>query len=140
MNTTKQNQASDGQDSSDDLIAELARLVAKDARTTSSNSAAYQRVEPSFAPEAEQAPQYEAEPVVAEDAWQEPATEPSRDKPEARAKHETADTFDFGHASQPDYRETDGGQGTEQAGDDYDPIAELIANAEQDEMAADNEA
>ncbi|WP_417581659.1 SPOR domain-containing protein [Pelagibacterium sp.] len=52
MNDTKRNPADAGHDS-DDLIAELARLVAQDARTAAAPASAYRPEPPQFAPEPE---------------------------------------------------------------------------------------
>lgn len=147
MDTTKQHQSPDGQDSSDDLIAELARLVAQDARSTSANSDAYRRVEPSFAPRT-------VEPVAAAPApaqsWQapeprfhpepEPAPSGGYDSgEEVEAFHDQAEeagdampAFDFGFEQQP--REA---AYEEPQHSDVDPIADLIAHAEEEAFTSD---
>lgn len=150
MDTTKQHQSPDGQDSSDDLIAELARLVAQDARSTSANSDAYNRVEPSFAaPRASEPVAAAVEPTPAQ-GWRAPearfeaAPEPDlgyAPRKEAAAFHdreqEAGDAmpaFDSGFAHQP--RQPDP---VEPEYSDVDPIADLIAHAEEEDFAADSE-
>lgn len=111
MDTTKQNQPTSGQDS-DDLIAELARLVAQDARNTSAQSEAYKREEPRFAPE----PEPEATADEHQDAPYSEAAAPTPDR------RDDLPGFDFGFAPEPEQASV--------ATDDADPIAHLIADAE----------
>ncbi|WMT90572.1 hypothetical protein [Pelagibacterium sp. H642] len=126
MDNTKHNQSAAAQDS-DDLIAELARLVAQDARNTSTRSDAYRREEPQFAPEPEP-----AEPVQSDfDQAEQSFGVPDRGEPQAepewgtREESQQADDelagFDFGFDTAPQ-------QGASTSQDD--PIAELIADAE----------
>ncbi|GGA53340.1 SPOR domain-containing protein [Pelagibacterium lentulum] len=180
MDTTKQDQQPDNQDS-DDLIAELARLVAQDARNASGGSLAPRRVEPTL-----DAPATQAEPVVSAGDLEEQAS-PARPEPswspdisgerapafEARREPDVEATpgfrdersvsdaalpdFDFGFAPQP--QAYDAGHSRQEpewdepeerspepqlfaseqqveaaphADSTYDPIADLIANAEDD--------
>lgn len=126
MDNTKHNQPAAAQDS-DDLIAELARLVAHDARNTSARSDTYRREEPQFAPEPApvepaQSDFYQAEQSFGEPGQEELAAEPEW-QPEAvpQQASDQLPGFDFGFGT---------AQGHEAASSQGDPIAELIADAE----------
>lgn len=137
MNDTKHNPPAAGQDS-DDLIAELARLVAQDARTAAAPPSTPRREEPAFrhepqfeAPaepvEPEQDDYYEAEdsfgatdPYQPESASQpEEVFEPQRDS----GQGDIVPVFDFGFGTA---QQT----GTPEGPASDDPIADLIADAE----------
>jgi hypothetical protein len=130
MNDTKHNPANAGQDS-DDLIAELARLVAQDARTAAAPASAYKPVEPQVPAqpepvEPEQEDFYEAEPSFGAPqdlaAQDENETERAEPAPEA-GQRDALPVFDFGFGTapqvSPDEQQSSG-----------DPIADLIADAE----------
>ena len=140
MDVNKHNKSASDQDP-DDLIAELARLVAQDARNTSSKSDDYRREEPSFEPapsgmdERQDPESFETEPAPQANEFEEPA-----DGGPGRAGHAQEDhplpAFDFGlepqqaFASPPD--ET-------QHAASVDPIADLIADAEVEAYARDSD-
>eukprot|EP00873_Tetraselmis_striata_P030502 jgi/Tetstr1/450766/TSEL_037802.t1 len=129
MNDTKHNPANAGQDS-DDLIAELARLVAQDARAAAAPASAYRREEPQVPaqpePEAGQEDFYEAEP-----SFGAPQEFSARDESHAErdervpdsGQNDTMPAFDFGFGAAQDVSADD-----QQASGD--PIADLIADAE----------
>lgn len=127
MNDTKHIPPAAGQDS-DDLIAELARLVAQDARTAAGPASAHKH-EPQISaqPEPEQPAQddfYGAEPSFGapQDLPAQDEVERAEPTPEA-GQSDTMPVFDFGFGT------------AQQAGADDqrssgDPIADLIADAE----------
>lgn len=120
MDNTKHNQPAAAQDS-DDLIAELARLVAQDARNTSSQSDAYKRQEPNFAPtpapvDPVQNDFYEAESSFGVPGECEPEIEPEAPAEPAADESDLLPGFDFAPNQEPAAA--------------ADPIAELIADAE----------
>ncbi|WP_196258391.1 SPOR domain-containing protein [Pelagibacterium limicola] len=135
MDTPKQNPAQDAQDS-DDLIAELARLVAQDARSQSANSAAYTRVEPRHEPVRSPEVYSTPEPLYPEDGYDrggdEEASEPVADDAPAAAPEPA---FDFGFL---DKWNDDPQPEAQHADRAYDPIADLIADAEQDAFVQDD--
>ncbi|WP_332714259.1 hypothetical protein [Pelagibacterium mangrovi] len=127
MDNTKHNQPAAAQDS-DDLIAELARLVAQDARNTSTHSDAYRREEPQVAPETTPDEPVQNDFYQAEQSFGEPADRnepqpepewPAQDEPQP-ADDQTAN-FDFGFGTV---------EAPTSEASDADPIAELIADAE----------
>jgi hypothetical protein len=138
MNDTKHNPANAGQDS-DDLIAELARLVAQDARTAAAPASAYQPVEPQVSAQDEPVQPaeddfFEADPgfgapqdFAAQDENQAERVEPSPDSGQSDAMP----AFDFGfgtaHQVSVDDQQTSG-----------DPIANLIADAEVETYESDS--
>ena len=120
MDDTKDNSPAAAQDS-DDLIAELARLVAQDARNTSSRSDAYKREEPRLelepaAVEPQQNDFYEAEQSFGVPGERD--VSPEFEEPQA-GEGDPGPEFDFGIGGEP---------AAEMA--DVDPIADLIADAE----------
>lgn len=122
MDTTRQNQTTGAQDS-DDLIAELARLVAQDARTTSSRSAVYQT---------RQEPQAYAPPTAL-------PVEPEAEQPAAPPENDTLFTeFDSGFQPEAD-NDAEPQDETPYRGE-FDAIAELITSAEETEMRSDSDA
>lgn len=119
MDSNRHNKSNETQDS-DDLIAQLARLVAQDARETSSQSDAYTRTEPSFAPEPEPEGQPEPEQAVEDDQfWPE-------DAPTYGASDEDAFVEDQEPPATEAYYDSEPVREDESA----DPIAGLIADAE----------
>jgi len=135
MTDTKHNPATAGQDS-DDLIAELARLVAQDARTAAAPASDHRPAEPevSAQPEPEQPAQddfYQAEPGfgVPQDVpfEGEGETEPTQEAGQSDAMP----VFDFGFGTAQrasvDTQEVSG-----------DPIADLIADAEVETYQSDS--
>jgi hypothetical protein len=134
MDTTKQHPLPGAQES-DDLIAELARLVAQDARSQSVNSAAYSRPdpEPQFFEETHSDP----EPLFQEDAQAEAATPEPAQSYEDEQRAEPESEFDFGFAAE--YGGDRGSTEPRQEDPEHDPIADLIANAEGDNTASDKE-
>ncbi|AEQ51499.1 SPOR domain-containing protein [Pelagibacterium halotolerans] len=137
MTDTKYNPATAGQDS-DDLIAELARLVAQDARTAAGPTSAYKRDEPAF----RQEPQVEApaEPAMPEQEdfheaeasfgapeghhSENPGEPEDRFEPERESGQSDAmPVFDFGFGTA---QQT----GVPEQTASGDPIADLIADAE----------
>lgn len=136
MDTTKQNPLAQAQES-DDLIAELARLVAKDARTQSVNSAVYSQPEPE--PQANHEP-HPAHPTVYQESWVDEPTirepvEPVLAQADRRAAPEPV--FDFGFIERPSAERND--HEVEPAPQEHDPIAELIASVEQDNFTQDEQ-
>ena len=122
MDNTKHNQPAAAQDS-DDLIAELARLVAQDARNSSGVQA---REEPRFAPAPADEPGQGAS--AADDrSYQAPAHQEPRFEPQVPVQPDIQDdrmpafNFGFGAPSQEPQSQQDAA---------VDPIAELIADAE----------
>lgn len=122
MDTTKQNPLQ-GAEESDDLIAELARLVARDARSQSANSAVY-------SPEPEPEPQLPvddyAEPERNETGYDDYAE--TADDAAMTSRPEPAFDFDFNFAGNADTPAP--------VADEHDEIAELIASAEVDDQPA----
>ncbi|WP_404403894.1 SPOR domain-containing protein [Pelagibacterium halotolerans] len=137
MDTSKQRQTSTDTDTSDDLIAELARLVAQDARPENTG-APQRRVEPGFATERSESA-VEAEPgphgdIVAGSG--EPEVAAQAELEEQGADNAVAPVFDFGfgtaHKVAQAKRETD--RPAQQP--KHDPIADLIAGAEAEQPGA----
>lgn len=137
MNDTKHNPPAAGQDS-DDLIAELARLVAQDARTAAGPTSAPRREEPAFRQEPQFEPPAErAEPeqddfYEAEDSFgaADPYQPESVDQPEEpfepqrdSGQGDALPVFDFGFGAA---QQTSAPEGPSSG----DPIADLIADAE----------
>lgn len=117
MTSNRQDQSQATQDP-DDLIAELARLVAQDARSASVQSDTYASQEP------EPVPVPEARQAEAVDDWYEPEPDPApgqMQQAEPPALAEYGADAGFGQPAEP--------EATEPAGD-IDPIAGLIADAE----------
>lgn len=139
MDTTKQNPLAQAQES-DDLIAELARLVAQDARSQSVNSAAYSNAEPVpqayDPPRSQPEPQLAEEPEVVEPYASAPAHQPDPFDTFETPRH-TEPAFDFGVSNEPTFALEE--QAPQQPAEAYDPIADLIASAEVDAFAADEE-
>lgn len=125
MDTTKQNPLQ-GAEESDDLIAELARLVARDARSQSANSAAY-------------SPEPEPEPQLPADDY----AEPERDETGYDAYAEAADDAAMTSRPEPafdfDFNFAGNADAPAPMADQHDEIAELIASAEEDERPAQEE-
>lgn len=122
MNADRPNSSNAAQDS-DDLIAELARLVAQDARTTSSKSDEYTRAEPRFEPEPQEQPQ--AYEPAEETQWAE--DEQAQEQPEPVAAY--ADRYEP-ESFEPVSDEYPAQSEPTQPVEDFDPIAGLIADAE----------
>ena len=124
MDNTKDNQPAAAQDS-DDLIAELARLVAQDARNTSSRSDVYKREEPRFGAEPAPVAPVQNDFFEAEDSFGAPGPQDFPAQPEVErnpgSEADSGPEFDFGSNS-------DSTAGIEES----DPIADLIADAEVD--------
>lgn len=124
MDNTKHNQPAAAQES-DDLIAELARLVAQDARNTSSQSDAYRDQEPSAAPEPVAAEPLQNDFYESESSFGVPEQfEPLEPQSEAEAPAELATE---GTDAMPGFDFTDSAELSPEAAD---PIAGLIADAE----------
>lgn len=132
MDTTKQNPLQGAQES-DDLIAELARLVAQDARSQSANRAGYTPPKPEPEPQARPfeatysnaEPSYEAAQETAR--FYDVSSEPRHDAGAGQGHSEPV--FDFGFARS---QEPEPGPLSEAAPDpEHDAIADLIASAEQ---------
>ncbi|RDE09292.1 SPOR domain-containing protein [Pelagibacterium lacus] len=121
MTSNRQDSSPETQDS-DDLIAELARLVAKDARTTSAQSEAYARAEPSFVPE----PSRADEPAARDEESQVQQPEPDHYRVEDYDS-DRMEAFDFGFEQAPE----------SPVDESDDPIAGLIADAEVEAYARD---